>query len=197
MSDITEKVEAETEKPQEQEINPVTPESILDEIVEGAAAHAVATQEFINQMQFYDKSLKEWAREMQIVVKDDLSPQEMRQLYVKLANNLQIASYFYSVASSINSAVVGGGGMKKADLVKMIVANYDVRNARRPAATVIEHMANSYMSGTVNTRVAARIVKDFWRERRDTLTEVRKIIEQIGISMHVEMKHLGGKTHDE
>lgn len=190
-------VETEIETPQEQEIIPVTPESILDDIIEGAEVHAAATQDFINKMQFYGKSLKQWAQEMQIVVKDDLKPDEMRQLYVKLANNLQIAAYFYSVASSINSAVVGGGAMKKSDLVKMIVANYEARNARRPAATVIEHMADSYMSGTVNTRVAAKIVKDFWRERRDALTEVRKIIEQIGISMHVEMKHLSGNSTNE
>ena len=58
----------------------------------------------------------------------------------------------------------------------------------RPAAVVIERMAESYMSSTVSARVAAKIVKSFWKERWNTLLEVRKILEQIGMSLHVEMK---------
>ena len=66
--------------------------------------------------------------------------------------------------------------------------NYGKRGAKRPAAVVIERMAESYMSSTVSARVAAKIVKSFWKERWNTLLEVRKILEQIGMSLHVEMK---------
>ena len=35
---------------------------------------------------------------------------------------------------------------------------------------------------------AAKIVKNFWKQRLDTLLDLRKVFEQIGMSISVEMK---------
>lgn len=44
------------------------------------------------------------------------------------------------------------------------------------------------MSSTVSASVAAKIVKNFWRQRLDTLIDIRKVLEQVGMSLNVETK---------
>jgi hypothetical protein len=85
-------------------------------------------------------------------------------------------------------AIGGGNSMKKSDLINIIVGNYAAKGAKRPAASVIERMADSYLSNTVSAEKAAKIVKNFWKQRFDTLLELRKVFEQIGLSLSVEMK---------
>lgn len=184
------------EVPQQEndKLNTVTPESVMEEVLQAAETHAAATEQFAKKFVFYGKPLQQWSDELAVPVPNEVTPDTMRSLYVKLANNIQIASHFYSIASTINSTLVGGGQIKHADLVKALVDQFENRKAKRPAATVIEQMANSYMKSTTSTRVAAKLVKDFWRNRLDSLTEVRKCLEQIGISMHTEMKYLHEET---
>ena len=85
-------------------------------------------------------------------------------------------------------AIHGGNNMKRSDIINLLVNNYAVQGAKRPAATVIEKMADSYLSNTVSAEKAAKIVKNFWKQRVDTLLELRKVFEQIGLSLSVEMK---------
>ena len=72
--------------------------------------------------------------------------------------------------------------------MSLIVANYANKGAKRPAASVIEKMAESYLVNTVSAERAAKIVKNFWKQRLDTLLDLRKVFEQIGLSLSVEMK---------
>jgi len=168
----------------------VQPEQIMKEVLDAAAAHAAATQMFTQKFMFYGKPLSEWSDELAVPIAKGIQPEGMRDLYVKLANNIQVASHFHSVASTINSTLVGGGQIKHSDLVKAIVDSYLSKNATRPAASIIDEMAKSYMRDTTSTRVASKIVKDFWKQKLDALVEVRKCLEQVGISIHSEMKYL-------
>ena len=167
----------------------VSPETIVDVVKEGAEIYSEITGAFVKDFVFYDKTLYEWATELMIEIpKKNLDEVRFRALLVDLANNIQVASNYHSVASSMAEAISGGNSIKKSDVVNAIVLNFAKRGAKRPAASVIERMAESYMSSTVSARVAAKIVKSFWRQRLDTLLEVRKILEQIGMSVHMEMK---------
>jgi hypothetical protein len=181
--------ESPTTKPNTQPASPVTPEQIMDEILVAAKAHAAATESFASKFMFYGKPLLEWSDELAVAVPDKPTPEALRSLYVKLANNIQIAGHFYSISSTITSTLVGGGQIKHADLVTAIVGQY-TGNQKRPAAAVIEKMAESYMKSTTSTRVAAKLVKEFWRHRLDALTEVRKCLEQINMSLATELKYL-------
>lgn len=151
-------------------------------------AHAAATQAFANNFEFYGKSLTEWSHELAVLVPEDPTPDELRRLFAKVARNIQLATDLYSRANSISSAIVGGGNLKKSDLVAALVERYRIQNAKRPAASVLERMADSYMNSTVSSRVAARIAKEFFRDRRDVLIETRKCLEQIGFTLHLELK---------
>ena len=168
----------------------VTPQAVLGVIQTGAEVYSEITANFIQEFVFYDKTLYEWASHLMIQLPSakELDEVSFRELLVRLANNIQISSNYYSVASSMVEAIGGGNNIKKSDVVNAIVLNFQKRGAKRPAAAVIERMADSYLSSTVSAKIAANIVKSFWKQRMDTLLEMRKILEQIGMSLHVEMK---------
>jgi hypothetical protein len=165
-------------------------DEIMKEVMAGAQAHSAATEIFMSGFIFYGQSLTDWLNEMAVVIPKEITPPDLRLLYLDIATKHQRAANFYSIASSIHGGIVDGGNIKKNDLVKSLVDRYTTANRKRPAATIIERMADSYMNATVHTRIASKIVKDFWRERRDTLIEMRKCLEQVSISMHTEMKYL-------
>jgi hypothetical protein len=182
------------ESTEKKELEEITPEQIMEDIAVGAAAHSAATEAFVDNFMFYDKSLNEWSDQLAVPIAGNPTPLEIRKLYIKLANNIQVASHFYSVSNTINGTIVGGGQIKKSDLVTALVHDYERRNAKRPAREVLERMADSYMKSTVSTRVASKIVKEFWKQRLDSLIEVRKCLESISMSVAMEMKYLG--DHD-
>lgn len=162
--------------------------AIMDVVAQGAEIYSEITSSFIQEFVFYEKTLYEWATDLTIDIPKNLSEEIFRSILMQLARNLQLASNYHSVAASITDAIAGGNAIKKSDVVHAIVSSFAKKGAKRPAATVIEQMADSYMSSTISAKVASRIVKNFWKQRIDTLLELRKILEQIGMSLHVEMK---------
>ena len=172
------------------DIQEISSKDILESLKEGASLYSSITESFIQEFKFYDKTLYEWASELQINIpkNNTLDIASFRELLILLSNNLQVASNYYSVACSMVDAIGGGNSMKKSDIVNVLVANYAAKGAKRPAATVIEKMADSYLSSTISAEKAAKIVKSFWKQRLDTLLDLRKLFEQIGMSLSVEMK---------
>lgn len=172
------------------EIKKTEASDIIQSLSEGATLYTEVTESFIKEFVFYEKTLYEWATELMIPIPSNhsLDIVTFRDLLLKLANNLQIASNYYSVASSMSDTIGGGNTMRKADIVSLIVQNYAKKGAKRPAASVIEKMADSYLTNTVSAERAAKIVKSFWKQRVDTMLDLRKVFEQIGLSLSVEMK---------
>jgi hypothetical protein len=171
-------------------VESVTVNEALNEITVAAESYTLATEEFVRNFIFYEKTLFEWASSLMIEIPkvEDLDAVKFREILLQLINNIQISSNYYSVASSILDAISGGNEIKKSNLINAIVDGYAKRGAKRPAGTVIDQMADSYLANTTSATVAARIVKNFWKQRLDTLLDIRKVFEQIGMSLHVEMK---------
>ena len=177
--------ETEVEYPQ------VSAEELLERVVVGAEIYSNLSTGFIqDKLIFYGKSLFDWASEMTVQIPEELNEDTYRRKLSEIANKLQRASNYYSAAVSMEETVAGGSKISKNDIIRAIVKDYQSRGARRPAGTVIESLADSYMADTISTRIAAKIVKDFWKKRMETITEVKSIVEQIGMSLHVEAKHL-------
>ena len=168
----------------------ITSEDISKAIIDGAEIYSEITGTFMKEFVFYDKTLYEWATDLMVKIpnKNNLDANSFRGCLIELATNIQIPSNYYSVAASMADGIAGGNSIKKSDVVSAIVDNFAKRGARRPAAAVIERMADSYMSSTVSANVAAKIVKNFWKQRLDTLSDIRKVMEQIGMSLNVETK---------
>ena len=179
-----------TDETLEKKLEQVSSQDILDALKDGATLYTSITESFVSEFVFYDKTLYEWASHLSIEIPStkNLDIVGFRDLLVELAKNIQTASNYYSVACSMVDAIGGGNSMKKSDIINMLVANYAAKGAKRPAATVIERMADSYLSSTVSAEKAAKIVKSFWKQRLDTLLDLRKVFEQIGLSLSVEMK---------
>lgn len=177
-------------QPELEQIDNVAPNTVIKDISASAEMYTEITENFVREFVFYERTLFEWANQLMVEVpsRKDLTVESFRQILLDLLENTQIASNYYSLAASMVEAINGGSSMKKSDIVRSIVNNYAARNAKRPAAAVIEKMADSYLSTTVPTGIAAKIVKNFWKQRLDTLLELRKIVEQIGMSLHVEIK---------
>ena len=173
------------------EIKPLDTKAILDEVVDGARAHSVATRLFMNQFEFYGKSLYVWLEEMTVHLpeRSEITPAVLQEKYIELARKYQRAANYYTIASAIHGGLISGGEIKKSDLVRALVNNHNTLGRKRPAASILERMADSYMNSTAHTKVASRIVKDFWKERKETLSEMRKCFENLSISVATEMKY--------
>ncbi len=171
-------------------VKSINVDEALEEITVAAESYTIATEEFVRNFVFYEKTLFDWASSLMIEIPkvEDLDALKFREILLQLISNIQISSNYYSVASSILDAISGGNEIKKSNLINTIVSNYAKKGAKRPAGTVIDQMADSYLSNTTSATVAARIVKNFWKQRLDTLLDIRKVFEQIGMSLHVEMK---------
>jgi len=180
------------EKKQDQ-IKSISSEEIVETIMDGAQVYSNISSTFIQSFMFYDKTLYEWASELMINIPPakELDPSKFREVMITLAKNVQVANNYYSVSCTIEDAISGGNSIKKSDVIAAIVQRYASKGAKRPAATVIDQMAESYMSGTMSAKVSSKMVKNFWKQRIDMLLEVRKIMEQISMSLHVEMKWTG------
>lgn len=178
---------------QEKQIEKISPKEIVETIMDGAQVYSNISSTFIQTFMFYDKTLYEWASELMVQIPSakELDPNKFREVMVQLAKNVQVANNYYSVSCTIEDAIAGGNSIKKSDVISAIVQRYASKGAKRPAATVIDQMAESYMSGTISAKVSSKMVKNFWKQRIDMLLEVRKIMEQISMSIHVEMKWTG------
>ncbi len=166
----------------------VTPESLMEDVAEGARIYSELTDRFIDGFEFYERTLKEWGQFMVLQFPEEFDEENFRKVLLELAKKHQLAHNYYSLANSLAKAFSGGAELKKSDVVAAIVTNFLRRDQRRPAGTIVERMADSYMKSTVSSRVAATIVRDFWKQRLEMFDEQRRILDAIGISLHCEMK---------
>jgi hypothetical protein len=182
-------VEGEDDSPEG--IQSVTNEELINAVVQGAELYSQLSESFIDQFSFYGQTLTEWGTELTVELPDEneLTPSTYRAKLLELGVKYQRAANYHSLACSLAKTFEGGAEIKKNEVVNAIVAQYANQNKKRPAGTIVERMADSYMKSTVSSRVAALLVRDFWKQRLDALELVRKLFEQIGMSLNVEMKH--------
>lgn len=170
-------------------ITTVSSDTLITDITENSETHTFLTKNFLDNFVFYGKPLNQWGYDLQVQVPDNPSPTELRELFSAVANKTQIAGHYLSMASIINNSLVGGTKDKKAEIIKQIVEHYADIDGKRPAASIIENMANSYLD-TGSTIIASRIVKEFFKQKLDCLIEVRKSLEQINLSITSELKYM-------
>ena len=98
------------------EVHTTSIKEIMDEVVTGAEAHSAATEIFMTNFIFYNKSLTEWLDEMAVEMPTEIQPEHLQRVNADIAKKIQRASNFYTIANSIHGGIVGGGNIKKATL---------------------------------------------------------------------------------
>jgi len=167
----------------------VNDEDFLLELNRGGETYEKLTREFLSSFEFFGKTLDAWASEMMLEKPSEkLDLCAIRTLELEMIEKLEKASNYLSVATAMLQAIEGGNEIKKKRLTTAIVEGYKTQRARRPAASVIESMADSQLEDTAAACIAAKIIKQFWKQRLDTLLHNQKILEQISINLSVEMK---------
>jgi hypothetical protein len=171
----------------------VDDQAIIAQITKAAESYEEVKASFVENFIFDGASLSEWTKRLYIQIGKDPTQEDMRALWVALTKKMQIAGNYYSISSAIASGIDNGSAGRKADVMTAIARNYEKQGKKRPAEGIISGMADSYMGTALSAKAAAIIVKNFWRQRLDTLIEMRKTLEQLGINMHIERKYENGE----
>jgi len=167
----------------------ISAQEIMLDILSKAEEHTAITTAFLDNFVFQGKTLSEWLLDLAVDVPREINPETLRDSLALCARKMQKAYYFYTTTNTMLMALTAGSETKHKDLVTTLVTQYERRNARRPAAGILDSMAETYLAKAKNQQTAAKILKEFFKDRRDSLVEVRKTLEQLGLSMHMEMKY--------
>jgi hypothetical protein len=165
------------------------PKELLEDVAIATKLYSELVFGYHEQFVFMGQSLTTWSEEMTIRIPSNLDQKSLREVLTQVAMKTQEAASYYSLAYSLYKAFASGSEMKKSDLIAILVSDYQKRGARRPAAAILEKTADSLMKSSVSTKVASLIVKDFWHQKLETFEKLRKLTEQLGMSLHVEYKH--------
>jgi hypothetical protein len=163
-------------------------DEVVTKLLAVAKEHTNTNSLFIEGFEFGGRSLAAWGEALAVRVDREMSPQDLRQRIAEVANNLQQATHLYARANSLYTAVSDGGTLRKNDLVAALVETYRRDNAKRPAAGVLDQIADSYLREVLSSKLAARIAKDYFRDIRDSLIETRKCLETYQFLLHLEFK---------
>jgi hypothetical protein len=160
----------------------------MTQLLESQEVYNSEFEGFTDGFRFKGKTLSEWDEELYVSIPKTIQPDSFRQTYFDLIKKIQLASHYYNATSSVCKSISADNEAKKADLIVEIINEYKKKDARKPAASLMDQMAAKQMPEDLKMELAAQIVKEYWKTQRETLSEVRRCMEQIGISMHSEMK---------
>lgn len=163
---------------------------LLEQTIPSYESFQELANSLMNKIVFFDKTLTEWIDHLAIDIPSEVTLEQIREIYVRVAKQIQQVSFFMSMCSTYNSTLSSQSEAARADIVEALVTDYSIRNAKRPAAVVLNNLADSKLQDANLQLVVSRVLRDFWKERREVLVEVRKCLEQIMISHTSEMKYL-------
>lgn len=169
-----------------------TAQDFSDRILGSSVTTSGYLEHFTEHFEFYGQTLEQWAAELQVIVPKQADPHELRSLWIQLANNIQVAGHFKAVSASIYNVLSSGMKIQRDDLINALVGHYVKSNVSRPGVKILESMADSYMKDSTVSRESAKLCKDFWTQKYDSLVEVRKCLEQLNMSIITEHKYAGG-----
>lgn len=168
----------------------ITSENLLTEALEDYKASEILSDNLMSSIMFKGRSLDQWIEHLAIDIPTEVTLDTLRDLYTLVAKRIQQVSYFMSICNTYNATLSDTANIRKAKIVNDLVLDYQSRNAKRPAAQVLDQAADSQLERANVQIIASKVLKDFWKDRRDTLVEVRKCLEQITMSHLAEMKYL-------
>lgn len=173
----------------------ITPQDIANEIISLSETHSDIHQAVMSEFVWQGKSLLEWMNDCAVQIPDTMTPEQYRQVSALLARKLQKSIYFYTMANMTYTSLSTGSDTARNRIINSLVDSYaKAQGSRRPAKDTLNQMADSKISDVLNHKIAAKMIREFWRDRRDALIEARKLLESIGMSSNIELKYLHGPS---
>lgn len=169
----------------------VLPSTLVDTCLEDLADSQNLIDKITSGIVFYDRTLVEWIEYFSLAPpeKDNVNNETLRNCFLDLTKLIQEASFYYSICSNFNQIITSTTQNIKSMQVNKIVDSYAQAKAKRPSALVINRIADHRLSDISTQILASKILKEFWKERKETLIEVRKCLEQIALNHNVELKY--------
>jgi len=173
-------------------------DTIFDDLVTDSETMNVFTDKVSQTLVFFGKSLALWEDEMWVGLPDTGTPtgEEFREIFLDLANKVQIASHYHELASPAHLISMSNISVKKSDLITALISHYHATSTKAPPAAILEKMADGFIARLSNLGNTTKIVKQFWRNKLDTLEKVRVLVNSMAISIAVQNKSEGSGGDD-
>ena len=167
-------------------------ETVLDEALADTKEAEIFIKAFSSQIKFFGRTLSEWEEKLSVLLPPakQITPDVVRELHVTIANNIQIASHYYSMSAFSSTSLKNGLTVKKSELTASILADYSVRNLRAPSQAQVDKMVGILIQKLSNISAVSAMLKHYWREKLEMLDRMEKSLNSIAISQAVEMRHL-------
>jgi hypothetical protein len=172
------------------EIEPVSSEELISLILARVDEQNALTSMFMDGYVFNGKTLNEWRQELYVEIplkRSSLSPEVVVELHLRIARNIQRANNLYAAANATQTSLEASASVKRSEIVNALVDIYEKRGAKRPAAGVLNQMAETLVDYAY-VKAGSHILKTFFKDSRETLIEVRKSLEQVSFMLHLEQK---------
>lgn len=147
--------------------------------------------ELSDRVKFAGLTLSEWSNELQVLIPEDIDDLvEISKLFIKIAKNYQIAGRAYAQCCATYDIVLSSNATEKNLAIVKIIQNYEARNAKRPAQSLIEAQADEVPKETDSYLLILKILKAYFKNQLDSLLETRKALEASTMASSTHLKYL-------
>lgn len=165
---------------------------VIDDSVLNAEIGTEFTMRIATNLIFFGKSLALWEDELHVPIPEGtLTPQILTDLWIDLANKIQIADHYLALSRASESISSANIEIKKSEIATALIAYFNANNNKTPPNTVIDRMAENYVRKLTSINTTTKVVRDFWKAKVTTLKDVSSILNSIAMSNAVQMKYAG------
>lgn len=147
-----------------------------------------AAESLLNDLEFHGHSLSDWSVKLTLQIGNPEDFSDLKELQIELAKKIQMATYYYSISSTVFNVLDSSTHAEKGAVTQAILDEFRERGEHRPTQASMDAIVRGRLQSINNQKLSASIVKNFFKQRLDTLIEIRKILESLSISMSMERK---------
>ena len=150
------------------------------------------------------KSMREWNRKFcSLDIDEDLTPIQCHRMGVRLMKLNQLASGMFDAADARYTALEWARIQSYESKYEELVAEYRAEGKRLPAADFFKTMAKAAVKDMEEAALAAKIEREFWKNKINHLTRMRKKLEGVTMNNALTLKvernvhSVGGTTEED
>ena len=164
-------------------------DELLATLMKGQEVHGLFAEQMQEIMTISGHPIEHWEQEFRIKVPvDNLNPQIMIELDMKLMDLHQDASFYYTAATAKEQFINRGSESAYHGKFYAIVQEFKNEGKKIPAAATLEVLAKIDNQDIESANTIANIEAKYWKGILAHLASCRKLIENATLNISVEMK---------